>query len=246
ANAVYWLEKQLERPDGLWLMRNLTEGAKRAVKEVSAPLEPDLLYPLLRGRDVQRWRAQPSAWILVPQDPQQPNRAYPETRLQVDYPKTYAYLKQFEAVLRQRSGYKQILSKRENEFYGLMDINTYTFAPWKVVWANIASSLEAAVVGTHEGKPVLPQHIVTLVDCYSEDEAHYICALINSTPANATAQAYSQAGGKSFGDPHILEHIRIPRYDPANAVHGRLAALSREAHVRGGAGVAALEAEIDR
>ncbi|MCX7688989.1 MAG: N-6 DNA methylase [Fimbriimonadales bacterium] len=61
ANGVYWLEKQLERPDGLWLMRNLTEGAKRAVKKASAPLEPDLLYPLLRGRDVQRWRAQPSA-----------------------------------------------------------------------------------------------------------------------------------------------------------------------------------------
>ncbi len=230
ANSVYWLEKQMERPDGLWLMRNLTEGAKRKVKEVVNPLEPELLYPLLRGRDVQRWHARPSAWILVPQDPSQPNRAYPEDRLQVDYPKAYAYLKQFEKELRQRSGYKQILSKREREFYGMMDINTYTFAPWKVVWPNIASELNAAVVSESDGKVIVPQHIVTLVDCQSAEEAHYVCALINSQCANFTARAYSQEGGKSFGDPHILEHIRIPRYDPQNALHRRLAELSQEAH----------------
>jgi hypothetical protein len=110
-------------------------------------VEPDLLYPLLRGRDVQRWHAQPSAWIIVPQDPNRPSRAYPEASLQVDYPKTYAYLKRFEKELRNRSGYKQILSRREKEFYGLMDIDHYTFAPWKVVWTRIGS-IQAAVVSS--------------------------------------------------------------------------------------------------
>ena len=206
ANAVYWLEKQLERPDGLWLMRNLTEGAKRQVQEVTAPLEPELLYPLLRGRDVQRWQATPSAWILIPQDPQQPNRAYPEDALQVDYPKTYAYLKQFEKELRQRSGYKQILSKREREFYGVMDINAYSFAPWKVVWTRIAL-VEAAVVGQSDGKAVLPQETISLVECTSESEAHYICALINSAPAQAAIATYSQEGGKSTVS---YTHLTLP------------------------------------
>jgi len=31
-------------------------------------------------------------------------------------------------------------------------------------------------------------------------------------------------------DPHILDHIRIPRYDPNNPVHRELADLSRQAH----------------
>ncbi|MGB9880803.1 MAG: hypothetical protein ACPLRM_08585, partial [Anaerolineae bacterium] len=31
-------------------------------------------------------------------------------------------------------------------------------------------------------------------------------------------------------DPHILEHIRIPRYNPENPVHRRLSELSQEAH----------------
>jgi methylase of polypeptide subunit release factors len=124
ANAVYWVNIVLKRPDGLVVVRNITEGAKVKVDEVTEPIEPDLLYPLLRGRDVQRWRAEPSAWMIVPQDPGDPTRAYPEKQLQKDYPKTYGYLKRFERELRNRSGYQQILSGREREFYGVMDIGT--------------------------------------------------------------------------------------------------------------------------
>ncbi|GAB4533386.1 MAG: N-6 DNA methylase [Anaerolineales bacterium] len=69
ANAVYWLEILAERPDGLAVARNVTEGAKRQVEAVTVELEPDLLYPLLRGRDVGRWLARPSLHILMVQDP---------------------------------------------------------------------------------------------------------------------------------------------------------------------------------
>lgn len=31
-------------------------------------VETDLLYPLLRGEDVARWNAQPSSYIVVPND----------------------------------------------------------------------------------------------------------------------------------------------------------------------------------
>ena len=33
-----------------------------------------------------------------------------------------------------------------------------------------------------------------------------------------------------MGSPHILEHIRIPGFDPGNPVHRRLATLSMRAH----------------
>ena len=136
-------------------------------------------------------------------------------------------------------------------FYSMFDVGDYTFAPWKVVWPNIASMLNAAVVGSSEGKVVVPQHIVTLVACETEEEAHYICALISSSSANFAARTYSQEGGKSFGDPHILEHIRIPRYNPKDAVHRRLAELSQAAHqaavrATGGSPLHEIEAEIDR
>jgi hypothetical protein len=246
ANAVYWVDIY-KRPDGLVVVRNITEGARVRVNEVTEPIEPDLLYPLLRGRDVQRWRAEPSAWMIVPQDPGDPTRAYPEQQLQKDYPKTYGYLKRFERELRNRSGYQQILSRREREFYGVMDIGTYTFAPWKVVWREQASTMTASVVGLKDGKPVVPDHKLMLVGCASQDEAHFVCACLNSSIGQMVAVSYAV---EIQMDPHILEHIRIPRFDRKNPVHPRLAELSKQAHEAAKVGdevrLQEIEAEIDR
>jgi SAM-dependent methyltransferase len=257
ANAVYWVEKVMERPDGLMVVRNLTEGAKIKVDEVTEPLEPDLLYPLLRGRDVRRWQAKPSALIVMVQDPVK-RRGMDEKVLQSRYPRTYGYLKRFEPVLRERAAFKRYFTRPEGSgrvtetgpFYSMFDVGDYTFAPWKVVWPNIASKLSAAVISEYEGKVVVPQHIVTLVGCETKQEAHYICSIINSNPANFAARTYSQEGGKSFGDPHILENIRIPRFDPQDPVHRRLAELSEQAHQAAEQGdevtLRRIEAEIDR
>jgi hypothetical protein len=69
------------------VVQNITEGAKVKVKQVSMTVEPDLLYPLLRGRDVQRWCAQPSAWIIVPQARTDLSKCFPSREMQVDFPK---------------------------------------------------------------------------------------------------------------------------------------------------------------
>jgi predicted house-cleaning noncanonical NTP pyrophosphatase (MazG superfamily) len=257
ANAVYWVDIVYKRPDGLVTVRNITEGAKVKVDEVTETIEPDLLYPLLRGRDVQRWMAEPSAYIIMVQDPVK-RRGIDEKKIQEFYPRTYGYLKHFEKVLRERAAFKRYFTRKDRynkvvetgPFYSMFDVGTYTFAPWKVVWPNIASELNAAVVGLAEGKVIVPQHIVTLVACETEDEAHYICALINSSVANFAGRAYSQEGGKSFGDPHILDNIRIPRFDPKDDLHRRLAKLSEKAHEVAREGdekrLRDIEEEIDR
>jgi hypothetical protein len=60
----------------------------------------------------------------------------------------------------------------------------------------------------------------------------------------------TQEGGKSIGTLHILEHIRIPRFDRKNPVHLRLAELSKQAHEAAKVGdetrLREIEAEIDR
>ena len=87
------------------MVRNITEGAKREVTQVEpTEIEPDLVYPLLRGRDVQRWRAVPSAHILMVQDPKT-RRGIDLTILQVQYPRTWAYLKRFETGLTTTGGF---------------------------------------------------------------------------------------------------------------------------------------------
>jgi len=230
ANAVYWVEVTAKRPDGLVVVRNITKGAKRQVPEVTDVIEPDLLYPLLRSRDVQRWHAQPSALILLTHKPGMRLKAVPEEEMQRAYPYTWAYLKRFENVLRERGGWevKQAM-KAGRPFYSMSEIGDYTFVPWKVVWTRIAQ-ISAAVVNMQNGKPVIPQETITLVSCESEREAHYIVALVNSAPFQFAATSYSQEGGKSMGSMHVLEHIRIPKYDPADPVHRALAEVSKEAH----------------
>ncbi len=243
ANAVYWVEPVLRRPDGLVVVRNLTEGAKVKVEEVTEPIEPDLLYPLLRGRDVQRWRAEPSAWIIM---------TYLEDRdisleeMQQKFPHTYGYFKRFEEVLKKRTDYRHYFKESGKPFFAMMR-RPGTFAPWKVVWREQASAMTAAVVGTRDGKATVPDHKLMLVDCSSEQEAYFVCACLNSSLGQFIARSYAV---EIQMNPHILEHIRIPRYDPSNPVHRRLAELSQAAHEAARRGntaeLARIEAEIDR
>ena len=137
ANGVYWLEIMERLPGGLVRVLNITEGQKRQVESTPAVIEADLLYPLLRGRDVRRWYAQPSAYILMVQDPVE-RQGIDESEMQVHYEKTYHYLKQFERILRERRsrGVTDMIEAGA-PFYTIFAVGDYTFAPYKVVWAGL-------------------------------------------------------------------------------------------------------------
>jgi hypothetical protein len=255
ANAVYWVDIVLKRPDGLAVVRNITEGAKVKVEEVTEPIEPDLLYPLLRGRDVQRWKAEPSAWIIVPHLPETRMRPIPIATMQEKYPRTFGYLQRFKRVLDQRRGFTGWERQFQQEaFYAIQRVGTYTFAPWKVVWTRVATDITAAVVGDANvcgvKKPIVPVETATMVDFQDPNEAHFVCAVVNSSPWRFAIVATAVHGTGGFGSPNVLEKARIPRFDPKNPVHRRLAKLSKQAHGAAKAGderrLREIEAEIDR
>lgn len=231
ANAVYWVDIVNKRPDGLVIVSNITEGAKRKVESIQSAIEPDLLYPLLRGRDVKRWKAEPSAYIIMTRIPDFiKQKAIPEDVMKVNYPKTFLYFERFKKELLERRDAILRRSFKSIPFYSLGAVGDYTFAPDKVVWPNIASELVSAVISSKDDRLIVPQHIVTLVACKSSSEAHYICSLMNSKVINYSLRSYSMKGGKSFGDPHILHNIRIPVFDPRNEFHLHLSGFSEKAH----------------
>ena len=96
-----------------------------------------------------------------------------------------------------------------------------------------------------EAKPIIPQHTIVFVALSDYEEAHYLCAFMNSTIADFVARSYSV--GKSFGSPHILDYIKIPLFDKANINHRDLARLSQQCHEKTAAGidVSDLEEQID-
>ena len=254
ANAVYWVDIVYRRPDGLVVVRNITEGAKVKVPEVTEPIEPDLLYPLLRGRDVKRWKAEPSAFILMVQDPVK-RRGIDEKDLQTRYPRTYGYLKRFEKVLRERAALKRYFTRRDKgnrvtetgPFYSMFDVGDYTFAPWKVVWRYVASDFIVAVAGEEDGKSPVPNEKLMLVECNDKKEAHFLCAVLNSSPVRLTVRGFFV---ETQIAPHVIQRIRIPRYNPKDPIHRRLAELSQRAHEAAQEEdtekLRAIEAEIDQ
>ncbi|MGH9871405.1 MAG: Eco57I restriction-modification methylase domain-containing protein [Pyrinomonadaceae bacterium] len=228
-NGVYCL-RVLQRPgDGSLLIENLHDIGKIKVNRVEALIDEDLVYPLLRGRDVIRWGAEPSAHILLVQDPQT-RRGIPEAEMRRKYPKTYDYLKRFEPELRKRSGYRQYF-KPVDPFYSMYNVGPYTLAPWKVYWTRVATQINAAVAGTNKDlQPLLSIETATFVPFKTAREAHYFAALINSVPCRSVIENYSSKSTGSFGSPHVLTHVAIPNFSSRDPLHLDLASLSQKCH----------------
>jgi SAM-dependent methyltransferase len=230
ANAVYWLEIVGKGPGNLVMVANIIEGAKRKVEPTQAMIEPDLLYPLLRGRDVQRWVAKPSGYILMVQDPVK-RRGIAEEEMQRHYMKTWEYLKNFEKELRQRAsrGVSDMI-RNGAPFYTIFAVGDYTFKPYKVAWPWISESVRAAVVHDQDGKPILPEHNCSFVGLDREEEAHFVCSLLNSSIVDYAIRAFYSGGGGGIASPAVLQNIRIPKFDSKDKMHAELSDLSLKAH----------------
>jgi SAM-dependent methyltransferase len=245
ANGVYFVEKIMDRPGGLVLIRNVTEGAKRQVDQVTEAVEPDLLYPLLRGRDVSRWHACPSGYIVIGAD--RTGRIIPEAEMQSSCPRTYGYLSRFREELAARTHcMTRAMIERGEPFYSCVQTASYTFSPWKVVWREVSHNLDAAVVGPHDNKPAIADHTIIQIAVQSSEEAHYIAAALNSAPAALLVLASIVL----HPDPHVLEKLALPRFNPTNPAHVRLAELSEQAHKAAAEGkekeLSQIEAKIDK
>jgi type II restriction/modification system DNA methylase subunit YeeA len=252
-NQVYYVQIKGKTPDGKLIITNPPEpGAKKKVKQVETIAEPDLVYPLLRGKDVKRWYAEyKDRYVIIPHDPIT-GKPYKPEDMKVKFPNTYSYLIQYKEELKKRS-IKPFLSLREKikkakleaerkkaeeeldkNFYIIDNIGAYTFALYKVVWKRIAGaitgkavSFACAVVEPIGGKPVIPDDSTILVEVKTPEEAYYIAGLLNSTIIRAIIASYTY---ELRQETHIADVIKIPKFDPSNGLHKKIADLSRRAH----------------
>jgi SAM-dependent methyltransferase len=230
--GVFWIEIREVLSNGDLIVRNLVEKGKRKISQVVERVEPDLVYPAVRGADIERWGANPKIYILMVQDPER-SEPYSETRMKKDWPHTYSYLTHFKQVLLSR-GSKTVRELAERTaFYAMFGIGRYTVARYKIVWKRMASDLVAAVINQHKTKfgwkTIIPTDTTSLFATESEDEAHYLCAILNSQPVRRFVKSYSSAG-RGFGAPSVMEHIGIPKFDEKNRAHKKLSKLSKSLH----------------
>jgi len=251
-NQVYFVEVKGKTPDGKLIITNPPEpGQKKKVKQVEVPIEPDLVYPLIRGRDVKKWYVEyKNRYIIVPHDPKT-GKIISETDLKVKYPSTYNYLTLYKDELKKRS-IKPFLSlkgrlKKANEssrrviekeldskFYMVDNIGSYTFAPYKVVWKYIAgsitgkaSSFSCAVLSLINDKIAIPNEKLMLIPFENLDEAYYVSGVLNSVIARTIISSYVIETEIST---HITKVINVPKYNPNNNLHAKISDLSKRAH----------------
>lgn len=247
ANGVYWVEAVAEADSaGLVAVSNLHDVGKRELPRRHGRVEATLLHPLVRGRDIQRWRSEPSAQIVFVQDPST-RRGIAEDVMQAEFPSALRYLEQFEHELRSRAAFKRFFTRgrgasrtETGAYWSMFNVGEYTLAPHKVLWKDIAGDFAAAVLEGDEPL-ALPGHTLMLVACESATEAHYLCGALNSAPPRALIAAYVAT--------HISTHptqvVHVPAFRPDDAAHEALADASRGAHAAVAAGKAPDQEAVD-
>ena len=225
-NGVFMVKPIRDMGDGKVLVENLWDVGKKKMKSVQMVVDDDLLYPCFAGNELVRWSGVPSTHILMTQDTVE-RRGLAEATMKTVYFDTYKYLKEFEGELRKRSGFVKYF-RSTDPFWSIFNVGDYTLSDWKVVWNRIDTRLRAAVVGPIGGKPVMPREIHTYVSVATEDEAHYLCAMVNSSVSDLIVRGYSVS--KGFAGPHVLETVAIPKFDPDSELHRALVVLSKQVH----------------
>jgi hypothetical protein len=233
-NQVYWIKILEELPNEYLVTNEPIPGQKKAVRQVTARIEKEIVYPLVRGRDVKRYcMIGEYGNIIVPHDPKT-GAPLPESRMRINLPKTYHYLGNFEAELRERTIKPFLNDKSKTPFYRLDNIGPYTFAPYKVVWKPIAGaitgkalSFAAAVLEPIDSIITIPDHSLMFVALQNPEEAYYLTAILNSSIVRLIIASYSYEIGV-YG--HITQYIRIPKFDPNNSLHLKISNLALKAH----------------
>ncbi len=237
-NQVYYVKVLEKLPNGNLKITNPPEsGQKKEVKKIEAVVEPDLVYPLIRGKDIKRWEAgYVDRYIIVPNDPMN-GKPLAEKNLKIKLPLTYEYLNNYRDMLENRSVHK--LWGKGNPFYSVYDIGSYTFASYKVVWKRIAGAITGKAVSFTcaalqplstsfvSSKSVIPDDGTIMIEFNNRDEAYYVAGFLNSSIVRAVVAAYTY---ELRQETHIADIIRIPRYDPKNKLHRMISELAKNAH----------------
>jgi hypothetical protein len=87
----------------------------------------------------------------------------------------------------------------------------------------IAAAVSSAELPNKDKRLVIPDHKLFIIPCESAQEADFISGFMNSDAANFIVASYAVATGVST---HILERIPIPRFDPKDELHKKIASKS--------------------
>ncbi len=249
-NCVFWINHLKKEKNGLISFQQILKGVKKKiVAKKPTPIEPKLIFPLIRSGDLHRWHYTPKAYIIF--TAKYDERFADESIFRNEFPETYKYLcSNFKDALLERKGF--IKKSAKYPFYILFGTEEMKH-PYKICWLRMGSRIDAAVITEYDDpvlgkKSPIPQETIVFLNVRTLNEAHYVCAILNSEIFTNLVSMFSMKGAKGFASVNILKTVRLPKFDADNPRHKQLALESTHAHhaIKQGLDVAWIERKINQ
>jgi hypothetical protein len=228
-------------------------GRQKSLPQRILDVNSDFVFPLIKGAENIRpfYATTSPVYVLIPNKKIKSKEIPTVSELAKIDPSLLRYFQEINSIksngiglldlrstwrTRQKPQFEDLIKKgeidsRDIPFYAIYDVGDYTFSQFKVVWAEISKTLQAAVISNAEVpgcgfKPIVPDHKVYFAPFDSAEEAHFICALLNSKPIKSFIDSFTvklQVGT-------LFRHIKLPGYNPGLEFHDELVKLSKKAH----------------
>jgi hypothetical protein len=230
ANGVFFVDAWLQ--DSRLFVRNRPQdGRLRNLAEVEQCIEPEYVFPLLRGENVSRFRASPEQFVVLPHDPVDPVEPVKFERLPRG---TREFLARHREILEGRRKFRNF-NPEEGDWHGLYSVLSATFTKQKVVWREMANGVIAAAIGESlvpgdGASTIIPDHKLFIVPCDSMEEADFVSGFLNSEIANFIVRSYAISTGVSA---HILKRVPIPRFIAHDSRHATVSSVAKKIRLSG-------------
>lgn len=219
ANGIYFVRIiQSDLPHSRVLIENIVSAGRNTdVKPRRGWVEAALVHPLLRGRDVSPWLAEPSGHIIAPYDPQNMGELLRDDAFREAYPDAWRWLRTHAPILRRRTPPPTRSWQLDGPDWCRFEGPMRHMAGSNIVVVRELQKRPAAAVlplrydhGLGRTASPLIDHKLMFCAVDSPDEAVYLAAFINSTPIQDLLASYASEIAIS---PQTAARLPIPDFD---------------------------------
>ncbi len=218
-NSVYWVRK-ISKDGEAVTIENLGTSGKKKVKEIESKIEKDLVFRLLRARNLNDFQPIIENYIIVPQQKHNLSKSIPEDEMRKKYRNAFDFFSNFQSELVERSGYKKFLNGQP--FYGLYNIGPYTTAPIKLGWQFVSKKFQVYLIDN--AQDIIPDLNVMFIPLENMDEAYYLHALLNSKYATQKIESSSNWTFPSGS----IQKVYLEKFNPEDKLHTDIANAQKE------------------
>jgi hypothetical protein len=164
-------------------------------------VEPEYVYPLLKGADLAGPPRRPRLAVIVTQA----KIGQDTRRLEATAPRLWAYLRAHDAAF---AGRRSSIYRGQPPF-AMFGVGPYSFSPYKVAVSGLHKAPSFRAVGPDGGRPVMLDDTGYFLPCRSPEQAAMLAALLNDPEALGLVGALTFRDAKRPITKALLQRIDL-------------------------------------